>query len=52
MTPSSLESATLGKQSTMRLDARSHSMAIREAEAYLGIGEDHCDEAGDRWELE
>ena len=42
----------LGKKNHMRLDAGTYEKAIREAKSYLGINEDDCDEAGDRWTVE
>jgi hypothetical protein len=42
---------TLGRKLTMRLDAATYEMALREARSFLGIRDDDIDEAGDRWNL-
>jgi hypothetical protein len=42
---------TQGREQTMRLDALTYEQALREARSFLGIQENDCDEAGDRWTM-
>ena len=41
-----------GATTVMRLEASTYERALREARAYLGIGEDNRDEAGALWQME
>jgi len=43
---------TLGRKHTMRLEALTYPGAVREAKAYLGIGEDQRDAEGSPWDVE
>ena len=43
---------TLGQKQNTRLDAMSYEQALREARAYLEIGEADRDSAGTEWNIE
>jgi hypothetical protein len=43
---------TVGKKHTMRLDAASYESALREARAFLEVGEDDRDPDGTQWDVE
>jgi hypothetical protein len=43
---------TIGRKHTMRLDAATYEDALLEARAFLEIGENDQDEAGDQWAVE
>jgi hypothetical protein len=41
-----------GETTVMRLEASTYEGAVREAKAYLGIGDDNRDEKGALWEID
>ena len=43
---------TLGHKRNTRLDALTYEQALREARAYLEIGEGDCDAEGAQWDIE
>ena len=43
---------TLGHKRNTRLDAMTYEQALREARAYLEIGEGDCDAEGAQWDIE
>ena len=43
---------TLGHKQNSRLDAKTYEQALREARAYLGIGDEDRDSGGDQWDIE